>query len=224
MGGVPKDYLLRPAKGLSLGVKAIVTLNCKGCGKPFIVERWIANKGRMFCSNECKFGTPKERLMRKISKQLNGCWNWTGYVHKITGYGQIKVMGRTIGPHALSYCLHYGPIPDGMAVLHKCIGNRLCVNPDHLYAGTPKENVRDMIEQGRFHISIGEDCGSSVLTEEKVLEIRALRAPKMTRQTAPFTYKQIGDRFGISWGTARQIVEGLTWKHLLPIDSTAMVR
>lgn len=215
-----KDYLIKPFEGRSPGITALVTLTCKRCGKPFTIERWIANKGRIYCSNKCKFGTPMDRFLANVAPQPNGCLNWTGYVNPTNGYGQVKVHGRSIGAHQLSYCLYKGPIPDGMNVLHTCVANRLCVNPDHLYAGTQKENARDMIVQGRFRIfAKGEKCTSSILEEKEVLAMRALRAPKTRRRDAEWSYAAIGRMFGVCGGTARQIIEGLTWQDLLPVDN-----
>ena len=88
--------------------------------------------------------TMTERFWRKVVK-TETCWLWTG-AHLPAGYGMIGMPGG--GPnvltHRFSYELHYGPIPDGLLVCHKC-DNPPCVRPDHLYAGTQQDNVSDMI-------------------------------------------------------------------------------
>ncbi len=79
------------------------------------------------------------------------CWFWMGSVNK-KGYGQISTT-RKFGPvlaHRLSWELHYGPIHEDLRVLHKC-DNPKCVNPEHLFLGTPKRNTDDMMEKKRGH-------------------------------------------------------------------------
>jgi len=88
----------------------------------------------------------EQRLWRKVKKSEN-CWLWTGAT-LINGYGRIKVDGKTIYVHRLSYELNVGPIPAGQFVCHKC-DVRNCVRPDHLFAGSVIDNNRDMWSKGR---------------------------------------------------------------------------
>lgn len=75
-----------------------------------------------------------------------GCWEWRK--GRSSGYGSIRISEGLFGAHRLSHIAFIGPIPDGMFVCHKC-DNRKCTNPDHLFTGTAKDNVRDMIAKGR---------------------------------------------------------------------------
>lgn len=77
-----------------------------------------------------------------------GCWEWTAHLFD-AGYGGFAVThSKKVGAHRFSYALHYGEIPAGLSVLHKC-DNRSCVNPQHLFLGTQGDNVRDCVAKGR---------------------------------------------------------------------------
>ena len=78
-----------------------------------------------------------------------GCWIWTGALNRHRGYGRLRFKDKEIKAHRYSWELHNGPIPDGLQVLHKC-DTPACVNPDHLWLGTHKENMHDCIKKGRF--------------------------------------------------------------------------
>lgn len=80
-----------------------------------------------------------------------GCWLWTGELKG--GYGVFKVrMGdgkrKMYYAHRVSYEVHKGNIPDGLCALHTC-DVPSCVRPEHLYAGTKKQNGEDMARRGR---------------------------------------------------------------------------
>lgn len=114
--------------------------------------------------------------------QYTGCTHWVGNALP-RGYGRIVVHGKRYLAHRLSYEVHVGPIPDGMNVLHKC-DVPACINPDHLYLGTQRENVRDMMERGRAKgqwtrqnapAFRGVGGRKPVIPDEIVREIRAAR-------------------------------------------------
>ncbi|HEY5986880.1 MAG TPA: HNH endonuclease signature motif containing protein [Streptosporangiaceae bacterium] len=75
----------------------------------------------------------------------DGCWLWDG-AHVPYGYGSIGIAGRQHGTHRVAWALANGRWPDGW-VLHRC-NNPGCVRPDHLYDGTVRQNVADMLRDG----------------------------------------------------------------------------
>ncbi len=90
-----------------------------------------------------------KRFWPKVERS-DGCWLWKAGKN-LQGYGMIcmKKHGMThLSAHKFSWLLHHGPIPIGLCVLHKC-DTPACVNPDHLWLGTHKDNSEDMVIKGR---------------------------------------------------------------------------
>jgi hypothetical protein len=79
-------------------------------------------------------------------EKTENCWIWKGWAFK-KGYGGIKLNGKSLKAHRLSYYLHKGPISKPL-IMHSC-DNRLCVNPSHLFEGTNADNMNDMKVKGR---------------------------------------------------------------------------
>ncbi len=124
----------------------------------------------------------------------NECWIWKGAKTNI-GYGTIKINGKMIGAHRVSYQIHYGEINPGMCILHKC-DNRSCVNPHHLYEGTYQDNADDRRDRGRDYYMKGENHGRAKLTWEKV---RGIRSCTVTMAGFHFTIGSVrkkGSKYG----------------------------
>jgi hypothetical protein len=85
------------------------------------------------------------KFMKKVSKQPDGCWLWTGANNYKYGHFTLD---NEIYAHRSSFILHGNEIPKDMLVLHKC-DVPLCVNPNHLFLGTHAENMQDKVNKGR---------------------------------------------------------------------------
>ena len=86
-------------------------------------------------------------FFNKCEKDENGCMNWAG-AKNVDGYGRIFKNPVTYFAHRLSYLKAYGHIDDSHEVCHKC-DNPSCVNPEHLFLGTTKDNAEDRERKGR---------------------------------------------------------------------------
>jgi len=82
-------------------------------------------------------------------EKTDACWIWKG-TRERKGYGRLNRGGRTgqLLAHRAAYELFIGPIPEGMMVCHRC-DVPYCVNPDHLFIGTAKDNAMDEVAKGR---------------------------------------------------------------------------
>ena len=80
----------------------------------------------------------------------NDCWIWTLTKPNNSGYGMSKYRGQSTGAHRIAWEESYGPIPEGLRILHIC-DTQLCVNPKHLRLGTAKDNSQDMVAKGRWN-------------------------------------------------------------------------
>lgn len=150
------------------------------------------------------------------------CILWTKAKTR-NGYGVATVNGKQVYAHRLAAANAFGQIPVGVLVCHRC-DTRACVNPDHLFLGTHKDNMQDMRTKqrsasGERHksrtrpdtVNRGEGVGTSKLTSEEVAEIRAVYAPGKSGVKRPNSYMGLAEKYGISYAAVHKIVNGKMW-------------
>lgn len=145
----------------------------------------------------------KTRFWEKVYK-TEDCWLWTAAKFD-NGYGAQTINRKTLKAHRISWRIHNGPIPRGLCVLHKC-DVPACVNPGHLFLGTPADNAKDRDRKGRQ--SRGIKHYKSKLTREEVREIRHKYIPIIYSTT------KLAEEYGVSNDTIHKIVKRKSWKHI----------
>jgi hypothetical protein len=147
----------------------------------------------------------QERFWSKVDKKgKNECWEWlTG--KNWGGYGIFSIDRRKHAAHRVSWQINIGPIPKGKFVCHKC-DNPGCVNPNHLFVGTHRENMQDMIRKGRAFR--GYRINYHKLSSEQVEEIRLEYAQGSCRQV------DLAHKHNISKTQIGRIVRGEDWPHI----------
>lgn len=168
----------------------------------------------------------REELMQSFEtkfRKTDSCWEWTGRKSP-TGYGYFYMgkawPGGTKGCYAsrASYALYKGEITKGLFVCHTC-DNPGCVNPEHLFLGTCKDNVDDMIRKGRHsrgekHIAIckascpkGARHYRAKFSDDDIAKIFDLRSKGLY-------YSQIAAIYGVDFTCIYKIIKRKRWKHL----------
>ncbi len=153
-----------------------------------------------------------DKFWEKVNK-TDGCWLWTGSIEP-GGYGMMMLTDKSIGlrssvkVHKISWKLHFGDIPDGLCVCHRC-DVPACVRPDHLWLGTHAQNMRDMKEKKR-HPGCpqfkGEDNPASKLT------VNGVRIIRSRYSSGDCTLQMLASEFGVSFQTISLVVNNKIWK------------
>src|SRR3954468_23689651 len=113
---------------------------------------------------------PEQRFYDRIKETDKGCWRWQRALDK-DGYGRSSLGGKSVQAHRVSWVIHKGKIPEGFQVLHNC-DNPPCVNPDHLFLGSGKDNMIDKVIKQRQ--TRGDKVNTSKIKEADVYTIRKM--------------------------------------------------
>lgn len=149
------------------------------------------------------------RFVAFVTKS-DGCWNWP-WVAKGNGRGYMGC-GTTNGGSMLAYraswILHFGIIPDGLCVCHRC-DNPRCVRPDHLFVGTRSDNMRDCSNKGRsqnkdYSTRKGFSHHNSKLSKRTVDAIKSTKVSGDSQQS-------VADRFKVCQHTVSLIYRNKHW-------------
>lgn len=144
--------------------------------------------------------TAEKFWSRTKKNEVTGCIEWTAGTFK-SGYGSFSIGNIRKKSHRLSYEWHYGSIDNSLCVLHAC-DNRKCVNPDHLFQGTRKDNNLDKTSKGRQ--TKGCAVNTAKLDEKAVSEIRE----------SDKTSKELAEIHGVTWGHINKVKNARSWNHV----------
>lgn len=142
-----------------------------------------------------------KRFWDKVEKTPT-CWIWRGSTYP-NGYGCINFNGRNRSVHRYAYELKNGQTPIGFLICHSC-DNKLCVNPDHLFLGTYKDNWQDAVNKG----IIKPVTAVRKLTPEQAIEIRG------KYQTGTYQVAQLSREYGIGPTSIRRIIDRETYREI----------
>lgn len=179
-------------------------------GEPAEGKRIFRVCGNKRCINpeHMKAMTQSEFEQRPIEYEVdeNGCHICTSHAYDACGYPKAKRNGKMRFISNLVYEEHYGSIPRGLVVRHKC-DNPHCINPEHLEIGTQKDNAWDRESRGRGNHVHGSRVHTAKLTEDDVREIRRLLE-------WGHGISELARKYNVSVPSIAAIRDRKSWKHI----------
>lgn len=142
---------------------------------------------------------------------FSDCWYWAGSSNN-HGYGVLSIYDKNnwrirkdYGAHRISYQIHVGAIPKNALVCHHC-DNRLCVNPSHLFLGSPSDNMQDKVKKNRQARLCGAKNPMAKLDNKSVAKIRWL-----VGRDRKISVAECAEMFRVSTGAIYSIAKGKRW-------------
>jgi hypothetical protein len=146
-----------------------------------------------------------KKFWNKVNIGLdNDCWEWNGTI-SFYGYGVFNIDGVVLKSHRVSFFIKNKIDPKELMVCHSC-DNRKCVNPNHLFLGTNKDNMQDALSKKRMFV--GEKNHQSKLLDIDVLNIRKLYL------NGDISQDKLSKMFGVGQDQISRIVNNKLWKHV----------
>ena len=151
----------------------------------------------------------QQRFEKKVVLiPFSDCHHWTGATAKF-GHGQLaNGLGGWLFAHRFAFEQKHGPVEKGKFVLHHC-DNPSCVNTNHLYVGSKKDNAQDRENRNRGNHAFGSNHGRSKLSVSQVRDIRD------EFDTGKYSFQQLGKIYGVDGKSIADIVNRRNWHHVL---------
>ncbi|MDP2607272.1 MAG: HNH endonuclease [Deltaproteobacteria bacterium] len=150
-----------------------------------------------------------ERFWEKVD-QSGDCWVWTAATDK-DGYGIFQLEGKAQKAHRVIFLVLNGKLPPKeKKSCHSC-DNPPCVNPEHLWLGSTKDNIHDALSKRRLFHQKGDH------PKKLAAAIAAYKAGKNT-------IGEIVERFGVSSSTLNVHTKEIPRRSLKVVITDKQVR
>lgn len=149
----------------------------------------------------------KKLFETKGIKKENGCLEWIGGKYK-GGYGGMTYKDKPAKVHRIAYMLYNNDwnLSSKVLICHKC-DNVACYEKTHLFKGTAKDNMEDMINKNRQNWPKGEMASNAKMSKETALKVKELLKQKIKMT-------EIAKLLNIGKGAVNAIKRSKSWKHI----------